>query len=330
MTRTIFQTEDSLRDIVVRQTLVLSIALAGILACGGLAAEERERIGHAFDRNSGALLYQERHTETYANGEMTADTVQYIDPQGHIFGQKQVDFSRDPFVPEFQLDNTRTGHVEGLTRIAVDSLQVRFREHADEALRQQQLDLPRDAIADAGFDRFIESQWGHLIAGKTLVRKFLVPSRLEFMDWRIRRSDNVREDTPHDAKRGDQRARRTVRFALEIDSAFLRLVVPPIVVIYDRDTRRLMRYEGLSNLRDDSGENHSVRIEFEYLEQQASNTDTQTLAQWVGLESTVNGANAIAPTQSRQRNREIANTASSSRRGQSRLVIKPGPGLFQL
>jgi hypothetical protein len=88
-----------------------------------------------------------------------------------------------------------------------------------------------------------------------------VPSRLEFMDWRIRRDD----DAPHDAKSGDPRGLRTVRFALEIDSAFLRIVVPPIVVIYDRDTRRLLRYEGLSNLRDASGENHSVRIEFNTL-----------------------------------------------------------------
>jgi hypothetical protein len=251
-----------------KQGLILSLALVGGLAWSGLAAEERERIGRAYDRTSGALLYQERHTETYAKGEMTADTVHYIDPQGRIFGHKHVDFSRDPFVPDFQLDNTRTGHVEGLTRLTADSLHVRFREHAEEDLRQQQLELPRFAIADAGFDRFIESQWEHLIEGKNLVRKFLVPSRLEFMNWRIRRDDDVPQNTPDDAKNGDPREVRTVRFALEIDSAFLRLVVPPIMVIYDRDTRRLLRYEGLSNLRDESGENHSVRIEFEYLTRQ--------------------------------------------------------------
>jgi hypothetical protein len=244
---------------------LLIIALAGWLACGQVTAEVRERIGRAYDRTSGVLLYKERHRETYAGGELIAAKVRYIDPQGRTIGSKRVDFSQDPFVPEFQLDNSRTGHVEGLTRIAADSLQVRFREHANRELLQQQISLPRDAIADAGFDRFIESQWENLIDGKTLVRNFLVPSRLEFMEWRIRRKDDVDQD----AQTGDENDTDTVRFALEIDSAFLRLVVPAIVVIYDRDTRRLMRYEGLSNLRDDSGENHSVRIEFEYLTSQA-------------------------------------------------------------
>lgn len=244
--------------------MVLVMALAGWLACAQVSAEVRERIGHAYDRTSGALLYKESHRETYADGELIADTVRYIDPQGRTIGYKHVDFSQDPFVPEFQLDNNRTGHVEGLSRIAADSLQVRFREHANRELVQQQIPLPRDAIADAGFDRFIESQWDNLIGGETLVRKFLVPSRLEFMQWRIRRDDVSQQE----ARASDASDSRVVRFALEIDSAFLRLVVPPILVIYDRDTRRLMRYEGLSNLRDESGENHSVRIEFKYSAQQ--------------------------------------------------------------
>lgn len=34
-----------------------------------------------------------------------------------------------------------------------------------------------------------------------------------------------------------------------------------IVVTYDRDDAALRRYEGLSNIRDESGDNYDVRVE---------------------------------------------------------------------
>jgi hypothetical protein len=43
---------------------------------------------------------------------------------------------------------------------------------------------------------------------------------------------------------------------------FVRMFVPPVTVSYDADTRRLRRYEGVSNIRNRDGENYSVRIEF--------------------------------------------------------------------
>ena len=105
--------------------------------------------------------------------------------------------------------------------------------------------------SDAGFDRFIEEHWDELVAGTTFVRRFLVPSRLDFMDFRIRL------DAPRETE-------GAVGFVLELDSVLLRLLVPPIIAIYDTTSRRLLRYEGLSNLHDEGGDNHRVRIDFEY------------------------------------------------------------------
>ena len=224
-----------------------------------LAAEERQRIGRAYDAQTGVLLYEARHMETLADGKVVADRVRYLDPNGRTIAEKHVDFRGHPFTPEFRLDDERTGHMEALLREDGGEIEVRFRERADQELRQIRLDAPTDAVADAGFDRLIESNWEKLSAGERLTRRFLIPSRLEFMDFRIgRAADPVDGDGDSD---GDP---DTVRFALESDSALLRLFAPTISVLYDRESRRMLRYEGPSNLRDESGENHVVRIEFEY------------------------------------------------------------------
>jgi hypothetical protein len=224
--------------------------LCALVLPAGLAAEERVRVGRAYDFTSGVLIYEERHVETLADGAVVADAVDYVDPQGRVFAAKRVDFNLHPLVPEFELVDERTGHLEALRRVGEGRLVVSYRERAEDELREASLAAPEAALADAGFDRFIAAHWDELVAGTVLVRQFLVPSHLGFMDFRIRRA---RDDAPG-----------RVGFLLEIDSALLRLVVPAIAVVYDRSSRRLLRYQGLSNLRDERGENHTVRIEFEY------------------------------------------------------------------
>jgi len=230
-------------------------ALVAVFVHGDLSAEERLRIGRAYDAQTGVLLYEARHVETLANGRVVSDHVRYLDPNGRTIAEKQVDFRGHPYTPEFRLDNDRTGHMEALLREDGGEIEVRFRERADQELRQIRLDAPTDAVADAGFDRLIESNWEKLSAGERLTRRFLIPSRLEFMDFRIGRAAD-----PDDGDADPD----TVRFALEADSVLVRLFAPTISMLYDRESRRMLRYEGPSNLRDESGDNHVVRIEFEY------------------------------------------------------------------
>ena len=228
----------------------VAVALLAV-ACAGPAAteEQRSRVGRAYDVQTGLLVYEERHLETLQSGKVVSTEVHYLDAQGRPFADKRVEFVGNPYVPEFELENGRTGHMERVRRLDSGEIQVRFREEDADRLREARLPVPQDALADAGFDRFVETHWDELMSGATLVRRFLVPSRLEFMDLRIRRSGE-------DADR--------VHFVMEFDSFLIRLLVPSIEVSYDRETRRLRHYEGVSNLRDENGENMRVRIEFDY------------------------------------------------------------------
>ncbi len=209
----------------------------------------KERVGYAYAAGSETLIYSEHHQEWWKGGRIMRDTVTYRDADGDIIGEKHVDFRSVESAPEFLLRNIRTGHSEGATTDS-SKLRVNFRASQGAPVKEEALDLPEGAIVDAGFDRFVENNWEALMRGDTFVRPFLVPSRLQFIDFRIRRIDDGSEP-------------ESATFEMAIDSALLRFFAPAITVVYDTRDRTLLEYDGVSNIRDAGGENLDVEIRFD-------------------------------------------------------------------
>lgn len=227
----------------------------------------RERVGYAYAAGSGSLLYSEHHQEWWKEGRILRDTVTYRDADGNIIGEKHVDFRSRESAPGFLLRNIRTGHAEGAAA-ASNKLEVSFRRNQGAPLKKGALDLPENAIVDAGFDRFVENNWESLMRGETFVRPFLVPSRLQFIDFRIRRVDD-----------GSEPERAT--FEMAIDAALLRLFAPAIRVIYDTRSRTLLEYDGVSNIRNGQGENLDVEIRFDPSRTRVGSASERTFSQGV-------------------------------------------------
>jgi len=212
--------------------------------------ETRIRVGHAVELDGGAALYVEHHREKVQGLRVVAATVQYEDSFGKVFARKSLDFGENPLLPAFTLQNFRTGHEEGLLRDAA-GVSVRYRAGSGAEPVQIPIEVPAGAIGDAGIDQFVAKHWDQLLAGNSFIRPFLVPSRQSFVAFTIRLVRSA-ADGP------------SVQFEMIPNSWWLRLLLPPLVVEYDRDGRRLESYEGLSNLRDEQGEPYSVRIRFSY------------------------------------------------------------------
>ncbi|MDH3315291.1 MAG: hypothetical protein OER43_05940 [Gammaproteobacteria bacterium] len=232
-----------------RPTLVAMALAYFFFSLSALADETmRERVGYAYAAGSGALIYTEHHQEWWKGDRILRDTVTYRDPEGGVIGEKHVDFRAGEDAPEFLLRNIRTGHSEG-ARAKSKQLEVSFKEGQDAPLKSEALSLPEGAIVDAGFDRFVENNWEALMRGDTFVRPFLIPSRLQFMDFRIRRVDDSSDPD------------RAI-FEMAIDSPLLRLFAPSIKVAYQTRGRTLLEYDGISNMRNANGENLDVKIRF--------------------------------------------------------------------
>ncbi len=224
---------------------LLLALLASPAARAGLSFEE----GVARDPDDNQLLYREQHL-VRREGERTLQRlVLYRCPDGTAFARKRVDYRASALAPEFSFEDARLGYREGLRR-EDGTGEVWVRPAPGEAERSASL-AAAGLVADAGFDEFIRKQWQPLLAGQAVPLEFAVPSRLESLGFQVRRlGPQALDGEPAEV------------FRLRL-GGWLGWLAPHIDVAYGRDSRRLLRFEGLSNLREDDGQRQLVaRIDF--------------------------------------------------------------------
>jgi hypothetical protein len=204
--------------------------------------------GVAQNPESNAVLYREQHWLRSEGGRPVERLVLYRCPDGTAFGRKQIDYRKSLLAPAFRYDDRRTGYEEGLRDDRVRTVFVRS------AARDAERSAPLSSnplVVDAGFDEFVHSQWQELVSGKAVPLDFAVPARLESMGFVVRRIGQAQVA-----------GESAWVFRLRLDS-FIGWLAPHIDVSYGQQSRRLLRFEGLSNLRDDAGKNQmTARIDF--------------------------------------------------------------------
>jgi hypothetical protein len=232
---------------VVTRLLLATLALATLPVQAAITFEE----GLARDPESRALLYREEHLVRRAEGKPTERLVIYRCADGTPFARKRVDYRLSALAPEFSFEDVRLGYREGLRRSGGTGT-VWVRDAPGESERSAMLDDPAARlVADAGFDEFIRKHWSPLVSGQSVPLRFAVPSRLQTLGFKVDRQGSL--------TLGQEQA-ETFRLKL---GGVLGWIAPHIDVAYGSDSRRLLRFEGLSNLRSDDGRSQLVaRIEF--------------------------------------------------------------------
>lgn len=210
------------------------------LGCACAVAHAGERYeGIAYAPGSQRVLYREAHWRV--DGQ---HLVIYRCPDGHAFARKRLDYTKGAVAPDFEMHDARDGFRSGVATTE-DGRRVFVREAAGE--RQRSAALPEGAVVDAGFDAFIRRAWGRLGADARVEVPFLVPSRLKALRFRLQ------------VRPAAGSARRVFRLTL---GSWIGGMLPHIDVTYDAATRTLLRFQGLSDVRDGRGGNLEVDIRF--------------------------------------------------------------------
>lgn len=206
--------------------------------------------GYARDLRSRELLYIESHTVRELGTPNEQRVVKYLCSRGDgAFARKVLQYGANRTEPAFRLDDARTGYVEGLQRSG-NSLEVFQRDNGKAELRKRPVPTTVAIVSDAGFDEFVRKHWSELEAGKAVRFPFLVPSRLDYMSFKVQKH---RETTI------EGQPASVMRLNL---SGFLGWFLPYIEVSYRKSDRILMRYKGLTNIRDSNGKNVVAQIDF--------------------------------------------------------------------
>ncbi|MGB5326438.1 MAG: hypothetical protein WBN40_13590 [Pseudomonadales bacterium] len=132
--------------------------------------------------------------------------------------------------------------------------------------------LPDSAelVIDAGFDAFVRGQWNRLQQGQRLQFDFAVPARGRTVRLNIEqvalsyceRSEQF-EGTFTQALPATQ---ARVCFKLDARGWLAQMLLKPIYLTYANESRQLLAYAGLSNIKNNSGEALNVYIRYRYAE----------------------------------------------------------------
>jgi hypothetical protein len=219
----------------------LVASVAAVLLSTATAAERYS--GDAYSLAGDVLLYHETH---YFSATGVERVVMYRCPDGRAFARKSVRESGDAQAPDFDLVDAHLGYREGVRERGAQR-EVYVQRRANMPEQTGLVRIPADGVIDAGFDPFAQRHWDALVRGDTLRFPYLVPSRRSFYNFKV-----TRVDDPVATAAGAM----TLRLSLGAWFAFL---LPHIDIVYDLASRHVVRYEGLSNIRDDNGWNYRVR-----------------------------------------------------------------------
>lgn len=245
--------------------MVVSMVFAAALAAALLAAVPTPAhaadiafTGYARSRDDGRLLYLESHHVRDAGTVGESRVVLYrCSAGGPAFARKELTYGASREQPEFTLTDARSGHIEGLRRTSAGP-RVFVRENARAPQREAAVPAGAAIVSDAGFDEFVRRHWDELEAGKTVRFPFLVPSRLDSLTFKVRK---------HHEATVEGAVASVIRLNL---SGVFGWFLPYIEVSYRRSDRVLLRYEGLTNIRDAKGDNMVAVIRFPPAERRAA------------------------------------------------------------
>lgn len=202
-------------------------------------------------RAGGQVAYVEEHTVEYADSGrlLTARTV-YRSEAGRPIAEMRSDFRDSLTVPAHVIQDFRTGNVQGLRREA--GRVVLFDQDRGQPERTRVLNdtdaVDHILVGCQGLNYYLLDNLDRLSPGQVVPLRFLIPGKLDYYDFQMRR---VQTSGP-----------QITEFEITIKSRFLKLFAPKLVIRYDRQLKRIVWYEGLSNIRNDAGHNQSVTITY--------------------------------------------------------------------
>lgn len=192
----------------------------------------------------GRVLYREQHEVVEDDGRLESAVTTYLDPDGRTIGRLESDYRRSAFAPDYSFLDLRTGKRES-ARNEGASIVLRYGD------QEKRYPVSRDEIVvlGQGMHQFVRANLERL-AKETVSVRFGIPSRLDTYGFRIRPIGRPSQGV--------------VRLRIESDSWLIRTLAPHLEVDYELSTRRLLRYEGVSNLDGPGGETQKVVIVYNY------------------------------------------------------------------
>lgn len=192
------------------------------------------------------VVYLEKHEVEYQNGQVARAITQYLDQQGSFIAELRSDFPKGAYLPNYSFKNFKTQLDEGVQCCQASELEVFYQG------KRKKLRFDPSWVSGQGFHYLVKDRLTTIDQGAMEHFRFLIPAKLEAYPFRLRSAGR------------DPKNPQNERIYLEIDQWFFRIFAPKIIATYDLSSKRLVRYEGPSNILNADGKIMKVTIDYTY------------------------------------------------------------------
>lgn len=230
----------------------LAFALAGTDLFLSLAYAEQSIQYRAEARVDGHPAYYEKQTALLTdNGKILSSDTRYESIDGKLIAEMKSDFKDSLTTPNHWVHDFRSGSELGLRREGAKL--VLFHHEANKPEETRVL-TDKDAgdrimIAGQGLSAYLHENLDKIAKDQVIPLRLLIPGKLDYYDFDLTQT-NIKEGV--------------VEFEISAKNWFFRLLAPKIKARYDIKTRRILWYDGISNISNDKGDSQNVTMDFTY------------------------------------------------------------------
>ena len=237
-------------------TLFLVLLLV-LLAHDDTSAESavHTSIGDVYEVKTGELVYREFHTFNKSPEEFMLS--EYRTPKGVLIADRRVNFVNgyaSDYVftqPGLNIRNEVIRRADTIQYNSIKGDKTSAKEFTPKNIQQ--------AVVNAGMFNAVNRDWARLIQGKTTKIDLVIPERGRTFVMTLKQVSTEKSEM---AKHMNTQGK--IVFNLTIASRLLRLLLDPVELGYDIDTKRLVFYQGPSNIRQSDGKKiGKIRIHYE-------------------------------------------------------------------
>lgn len=191
----------------------------------------------------GKVRYNETHKVIRTDdGKLVSTETTYFS-DGKKIAYLYNNYEKHPFVAAHRFEDYRFNYSYGLKK--ENGKWLMFNQEKGQEIEKKEFELEANSIASQGFNAYLSGKFDAVKNNE--VFDFILPGKMTRVDFKVNKR-----------KLGEK-----IRFVLEADSFFIRLLAPTMTIDYSKDGR-IRYYKGPSNLVDEKQKSQKVEISYQY------------------------------------------------------------------
>ena len=231
-----------------KKFILMTVFLPALLLCANVSAEETETReeywGVATDAD-GKVVYREKHTTLYVDGRIRRSITNYLDPQGKEIAMMDSNYERSVALPTYVFRDYRRGYEEGVRYR--DGKYYIFNKDSKRGEKEKALGDTKDVYSCQGWHYYVVENLEDLEKNQSFTLKLIFPNKLKAYPFKIEKVGS-----------SDKTMDVNVRFANRVIS----WLVPQLDLVYNKEDRKLLEFQGVSNIFDNNDDLQDVRITY--------------------------------------------------------------------